>query len=151
MGTHPIFESDFDCLTDFTMSLAGTWKRVKADNAEAFGKVIGATEEQLKASAIAVSTVTYTFEGGNVKVERCHKYGDKELKTCNVCPIGGEGEFDTMGHKIKAKVTGDANELTLAAVSGWATGTAKVVGGQLVENIVHNESKTAVTTYWAKQ
>ena len=61
------------------MSLAGTWKRVKTDNGEAFGKAIGSTEEQLKAAAMAVSTVTYTFSGNSVTVERCHTYGDKQI------------------------------------------------------------------------
>ena len=61
------------------MSLVGTWKRVKVDNGMAFGKAIGATEAQLASSANAVSTVTYTITGGNVKVERCHKYDGKEL------------------------------------------------------------------------
>ena len=61
------------------MSLAGTWKKVKVDNGMAFGKAIGATEAQLASSANAVSTVTYTVTGNNVKVERCHKYDGKEL------------------------------------------------------------------------
>ena len=61
------------------MSLVGTWKRVKVDNGMAFGKAIGATEAQLASSANAVSTVTYTITGNNVKVERCHKYDGKEL------------------------------------------------------------------------
>ena len=73
------------------MSLAGTWKRVKTENGEAFGKAIGSTEEQLKAAAIAVSTVTYTFSGNSVTVERCHKYGDKEIVStgapCQGVPI----------------------------------------------------------------
>ena len=30
------------------MSLSGTWKRINVENGEAFGKAIGATEEQLK-------------------------------------------------------------------------------------------------------
>merc|ERR1712131_343716 len=136
---------------NYKMSLSGTWKRINVENGEAFGKAIGATEEQLKASAIAVSTVTYTFSGNNVTVERCHKYGDKEIKTSNTCEIGGEADFDTMGYKIKAKVTGDQNGLDLAAVSGWAAGTAKVVGGQLIETVTHKESGTTVTSIWDKQ
>merc|ERR1712126_131815 len=147
MGTHPIFESDFDCLT---MSLVGTWKRVKVDNGMAFGKAIGATEAQLASSANAVSTVTYTITGNNVKVERCHKYDGKELKTVNETAIGSEGEFDTMGYKIKAKLTGSADALEIACVSGWATASAKVAGGQLVESVTHKESGTTVTSYWDK-
>merc|ERR1712121_446269 len=149
MGTHPIFESDFDCLTE-NMSLNGTWKRVKVDNGLAFGKAIGATEAQLASSANAVSTVTYTITGNNVKVERCHKYDGKELKTVNETAIGSEGEFDTMGYKIKAKLTGSADALEIAATSGWATASAKVAGGQLVETIAHAESGTTVTSYWDK-
>ena len=151
------------------MSLAGTWKRVKVDNGMAFGKAIGATEAQLASSANAVSTVTYTITGNNVKVERCHKYDGKELvswiliqmipvdlswpqlkKTVNETAIGTEGEFDTMGYKIKAKLTGSADALEIAATSGWATASAKVVGGQLVESITHAESGTTVTSYWDK-
>ena len=56
-----------------------------------------------------------------------------------------------MGYKIKAKVTGDQNGLDLAAVSGWAAGTAKVVGSQLIENVTHKESGTTVTSTWEKQ
>merc|ERR1712002_1402424 len=149
MGTHPIFESDFDCLTE-NMSLNGTWKRVKVDNGLAFGKAIGATEAQLASSANAVSTVTYTISGGTVKVERVHKYDGKELKTVNETAIGSEGEFDTMGYKIKAKLTGSADALEIAATSGWATASAKVAGGQLVETITHSESGTTVTSYWDK-
>merc|ERR1712141_43235 len=149
MGTHPIFESDFDCLTE-NMSLNGTWKRVKVDNGLAFGKAIGATEAQLASSANAVSTVTYTITGNNVKVERCHKYDGKELKTVNETAIGSEGEFDTMGYKIKAKLTGSADALEIACVSGWANASAKVAGGQLVESVTHTESGTTVTSYWDK-
>ena len=68
------FENKFE-----NMALVGTWKRVKVDNGEAFGKAIGATEEQLKASAVAVSTVTYTFNGNNVQVDRCHTIGEKQI------------------------------------------------------------------------
>merc|ERR1712002_1071431 len=132
------------------MSLVGTWKRVKVDNGMAFGKAIGATEAQLASSANAVSTVTYTISGNTVKVERCHSYDGKELKTCNETAIGAEGEFDTMGYKIKAKLTGSADSLEIAATSGWATACAKVVGGQLVETITHAESGTTVTSYWDK-
>ena len=61
------------------MSLAGTWKKVKVDNGMAFGKAIGATDEQLAAQAQAVSTVTYEVNGNNIKVTRVHKIGDKEI------------------------------------------------------------------------
>ena len=61
------------------MSLAGSWKKIKVDNGLAFGKAIGATEEQLKASAVAVSTVTYTFDGNKVQVDRCHTIGEKQI------------------------------------------------------------------------
>merc|ERR1712096_546646 len=113
------------------MALNGTWKRVKVDNGMAFGKAIGATEAQLASSANAVSTVTYTISGNTVKVERVHKYDGKELKTCNETAIGSEGEFDTMGYNIKAKLSGSADALEIAATSGWATASAKIVGGQL--------------------
>ena len=71
-------------------------------------------------------------------------------KTVNETAIGTEGEFDTMGYKIKAKLTGSADALEIAATSGWATASAKVVGGQLVESITHAESGTTVTSYWDK-
>ena len=61
------------------MSLAGTWKKVKVDNGMAFGKAIGATDEQLAAQAQAVSTMTYEVNGNNIKVTRVHKIGDKEI------------------------------------------------------------------------
>merc|ERR1711931_400242 len=150
MGTHPIFESDFDCLTEYKMSLAGSWKKVKVDNGMAFGKAIGATDEQLAAQATAVSTVTYEISGSNIKVTRVHKIGDKEIKTVNSADIGSEGEFETQGKKIKCKVTGSTDAVEMAAVSGWANASAKVVGGQLVESITHNESNTTLTTYWDK-
>ena len=61
------------------MSLAGSWKKVKVDNGMAFGKAIGATDEQLAAQAQAVSTVTYEINGNTIKVTRVHKIGDKEI------------------------------------------------------------------------
>ena len=64
------------------MSLAGSWKKVKVDNGMAFGKAIGATDEQLAAQAQAVSTVTYEINGNNIKVTRVHKIGDKEIVSC---------------------------------------------------------------------
>merc|ERR1711990_56475 len=67
MGTHPIFESDFDCLTE-KMSIAGSWKKVKVDNGLIFGKAIGATDEQLAKQAQATSTVNYEITGNQVKV-----------------------------------------------------------------------------------
>lgn len=70
------------------MSLAGTWKKVKVDNGMAFGKAIGATDEQLAAQAQAVSTVTYEVNGNNIKVTRVHKIGDKEIVSFHkyICP-----------------------------------------------------------------
>merc|ERR1712127_1002462 len=132
MGTHPIFESDFDCLTKFkNMSLAGTWKKTKVDNGLAFGKAIGASDEQLAKQAQATSTVTYEVNGNNIKVTRVHTIAGNAMKTENSAVIGQEGEFDTQGHKIKA-------------VSGWANATAKIVGGQLIESVTHNESGQTV-------
>merc|ERR1711970_1192153 len=138
MGTHPIFESDFDCLTEIKkMSLAGTWKKVKVDNGLAFGKAIGASDEQLAKQAKATSTVTYEINGNAMKTE-------------NSAVIGQEGEFDTQGHKIKAIVSGDASGLELKAVSGWANASAKLVGAQLIESVTHNESGQTVTSTWER-
>merc|ERR1711892_605267 len=82
MGTHPIFESDFDCLTEVkNMSLAGTWKKTKVDNGLAFGKAIGASDEQLAKQAQATSTVTYEVNGNNIKVTRVHTIAGNALKT----------------------------------------------------------------------
>merc|ERR1712176_1626200 len=146
MGTHPIFESDFDCLTDkIKMSLAGTWKKVKVDNGLAFGKAIGATDEQLAKQAQATSVVTYEINGKNIKVTRVHTIAGNDLQTENSAVIGEEGEFDTQGHKIKAVVTGDASALEMKAVSGWANASAKIVNGQLIESVTHNESGQTVT------
>merc|ERR1711955_13152 len=150
MGTHPIFESDFDCLTDFSMTLVGSWKKVKVDNGLAFGKAIGATDEQLAKQAKATSTVNYEINGDSIKVTRVHTVEGNDMKTVNEGTIGKEGEFETQGHKIKALISGDANELHLKAVSGWATATAKIVGGQLVETVTHNESGQTLTTTWDK-
>lgn len=132
------------------MSLAGTWKKVKVDNGMAFGKAIGATDEQLAAQAQAVSTVTYEINGNTIKVTRVHKIGEKEIKTVNQADIGSEGEFETQGKKIKCKVTGSTSDVQMAATSGWANASAKIVGGQLVESITHNESNTTLTTFWDK-
>ena len=54
------------------MSLAGSWKKIKVDNGLAFGKAIGATDEQLAKQAKATSTVTYEINGNNIKVTRVH-------------------------------------------------------------------------------
>merc|ERR1711892_1091508 len=151
MGTHPIFESDFDCLTEVkNMSLAGTWKKTKVDNGLAFGKAIGASDEQLAKQAQATSTVTHEVNGNNIKVTRVHTIAGNAMKTENSAVIGQEGEFDTQGHKIKAIVSGSASSLELKAVSGWANATAKIVGGQLIESVTHNESGQTVTSTWER-
>lgn len=54
------------------MSLAGSWKKIKVDNGLAFGKAIGASDEQLAKQAKATSTVTYEINGNNIKVTRVH-------------------------------------------------------------------------------
>merc|ERR1712131_503927 len=133
MGTHPIFESDFDSQQNLLMALAGTWKKVKVDNGFAFGKAIGATDEQLAKQAQATSVVTYEINGKNIKVTRVHTIAGNDLKTQNSAVIGEEGEFDTQGHKMKA-------------VSGWANASAKIVNGQLIESVTHNESGQTVTS-----
>ena len=71
-------------------------------------------------------------------------------KTVNQADIGSEGEFETQGKKIKCKVTGSTSDVQMAATSGWANASAKIVGNQLVESITHNESNTTLTTYWDK-
>merc|ERR1712110_336666 len=99
MGTHPIFESDFDCLTEkkIKMSIAGSWKKVKVDNGLKFGKAIGATDEQLAKQAQATSIVNYEITGNHVKVTRVHTIAGNDLKTVNEADIGAEGEFETQG------------------------------------------------------
>merc|ERR1712141_740014 len=143
MGTHPIFESDFDCLTE-KMSIAGSWKKVKVDNGLKFGKAIGATDEQLAKQAQATSTVNYEITGNHVKVTRVHTIAGNDLKTVN------EAEIETQGKKIKVKVGGTPDSLTLDAVSGWAKASVKVVDGQLVGSMTHAESGETLTTYWAR-
>merc|ERR1711976_974470 len=150
MGTPPIFESDFDCLTE-KMSLAGTWKKVNVENGLAFGKAIGASDEQLAKQAKATSVVTYEINGNNIKVTRVHTIDGNDLKTVNSADIGSEAEFDTQGHKIKAVVPGDASSLALKAVSGYLSATAKIVDGKLVESVTHNESGQTVTSTWERQ
>ena len=54
------------------MSLAGTWKKVNVENGLAFGKAIGASDEQLAKQAKATSVVTYEINGNNIKVTRVH-------------------------------------------------------------------------------
>ena len=61
------------------MSLAGTWKKVKVDNGLAFGKAIGATDEQLAKQAQATSVVTYEINGKNIKVTRVHTIAGNDL------------------------------------------------------------------------
>ena len=146
------------------MSLAGTWKKVNVENGLAFGKAIGASDEQLAKQAKATSVVTYEINGNNIKVTRVHTIEGNDLvsfnwlfqgkigfqKTENSCTIGQEAEFDTQGHKIKAVVTGDASALEMKAVSGWANASAKLVGGKLIESVTHNESGQTVTSTWER-
>lgn len=54
-----------------------------------------------------------------------------------------------MEHKINCNVTGTDGDLTLKAVSGWATATAKVSGDVLVETVTH-ESGATMTNTWAR-
>merc|ERR1712007_69124 len=103
MGTHPIFESDFDCLTE-KMSIAGSWKKVKVDNGLKFGKAIGATDEQLAKQAQATSTVNYEITGNHVKVTRVHTIAGNDLKTVNEADIGAEGEFRLKEKRSRSKL-----------------------------------------------
>merc|ERR1711868_122032 len=143
MGTHPIFESDFDCLTDifffqinlFTMSMNGNWKKVKSDNAAAFGTAIGATKEQLEKAAKTVTTLTYKVTGKTVT---------------NTGTIGSEAEYQFLEHKIPCQVTGKDGDLVLKAKSGWATAHAKLEGDNLIETITHHESGTTMVNTWAR-
>ena len=67
-----------------------------------------------------------------------------------ICDKPEKADFDTMGYKIKATVTGDQSWLNLAAVSGWANGIAKVDGDKLIESVTHCESNTTVTSTWER-
>jgi len=111
---------------------------------------VSPTDEQLAKQAKATSTVKYEISGTHIKVTRTHTVDGNDLTTVNEADFGKEAEFNTQGHKIKAIVEGNGDALNLKATSGWATGSAKVVGGQLVESITHNESGKTVTSTWNK-
>ena len=64
------------------MSLAGTWKKVNVENGLAFGKAIGASDEQLAKQAKATSVVTYEINGNNIKVTRVHTIDGNALVSC---------------------------------------------------------------------
>jgi len=53
-----------------------------------------------------------------------------------------------LAHKIKVAISGADGDLTMKAVSGWATAHAKIVGGQLVETTTHHESGTVMVNTW---
>merc|ERR1712058_200942 len=128
MGTHPIFESDFDCLTDFQNALAGNWKQTKSEGGMDFLKAIGATAEQMEQAKNTEITVEYKVNGNEVTVSRTYKTAAGAKTITNVSTIGASGEYQFMEHKINCNVTGTDGDLTLKAVSGWATATAKVSG-----------------------
>merc|ERR1711970_159138 len=150
MGTHPIFESDFDCLTDFKkMSLNGKWKQASSDNAVAFVTAIGGTQEQLEKMAKTKIELTYKVDGNTVTTTRSYSGAGAMPAITNTGTIGGgECEYQLLSHKIKVAITGSDGDLTLKAVSGWATATAKIVGNQLVETVTHHESGTVMTNTW---
>merc|ERR1712160_12364 len=147
MGTRPIFESDFDCLSNsyFEMSLNGTWKQVNSENGLAFGTAIGATKEQLEKKSKTVTALTYKVEGNTVTTTP-----EGVVTISNTGTIGGDGEYNFMENKIKCAITGKDGDLTLKAVSGWATATAKIVGSQLIESITHHESGSTMTNTWER-
>merc|ERR1711868_286627 len=158
MGTHPIFESDFDCLTDifffqinlFTMSMNGNWKKVKSDNAAAFGTAIGATKEQLEKAAKTVTTLTYKVTGNTITTSRTYTGPDGAKTVTNTGTIGSEAEYQFLEHKIPCQVTGKDGDLVLKAKSGWATAHAKLEGDNLTETITHHESGTTMVNTWAR-
>merc|ERR1712002_720958 len=104
MGTHPIFESDFDCLTDnfFKMSMTGTWKKVSSDNGAAFGMAIGATKEQLEKSAKTTTVLEMKVEGDSITTTRTYTGPDGTRTVTNTGKIGGEAEYNFLEQKLSA-------------------------------------------------
>merc|ERR1712141_598722 len=127
------------------MSLNGTWKQAKSENAVAFVTAIGGTKEQLEKMAKTKIDLTYKIEGNNVTTTRVYNGPDGSKSVTNTGVIGGESEYELLGHKVKVAVSGKDGDLTLKATSGWATATAKIVGNQLVETSTHHESGTVMT------
>merc|ERR1712071_478352 len=151
MGTHPIFESDFDCLTEVK----------KICHLPVPGRRPRLTMASLLARQLAPPTSNWpsrprppppsrTRSMATTSRSRASTLSPATPKTENSAVIGQEGEFDTQGHKIKAIVSGSASSLELKAVSGWANATAKIVGGQLIESVTHNESGQTVTSTWER-
>ena len=70
------------------MTLVGSWKKVKVDNGLAFGKAIGATDEQLAKQAKATSTVNYEINGDSIKVTRVHTVEGNDMVSCNHIQMG---------------------------------------------------------------
>merc|ERR1711990_1063029 len=108
MGTHPIFESDFDCLTEKSnlciMSMNGNWKKVKSDNAAAFGTAIGATKEQMEKAAKTVTTLTYKVTGNTITTSRTCTGPDGAKTVTNTGTIGAEATTNSSNTKSLAKL-----------------------------------------------
>merc|ERR1712226_1320818 len=150
MGTHPIFESDFDCLTELNlsvMSLNGAWKKVKTENEAEFGAAIGATPEMAAVSAIGAS---YAVAGNDITIKRTYSTPAGEQEVTNSGSIGSEAEYSFLGNKIQCQLSGSDGDLTVKATSGWATVSIKVNGNELRETITHHESGVSMTNIWER-
>jgi len=126
----------------------GKWTQVKSEGGIAFGKAIGATDEQLEQGKQTKTDLEYTVTGNTIKATRTYTTPAGSKTVSNTAEIGGEGEYMFMEHKIKCAISGSDGDLTLKAVSGWATANAKIVGGQLIETITHHESGVTMTNVW---
>lgn len=132
------------------MSLNGKWKQVNSVGGLEFGQAIGATAEQLEQGKQTKTDLEYKVSGNTITATRTYTSPAGSKTVSNTAEIGGEGEYMFMEHKIKCAISGSDGDLTLKAVSGWATATAKIVGGQLIETITHSESGKSMTNTWER-
>merc|ERR1711915_115738 len=126
MGTHPIFESDFDCLTE--MAFAGSWNKIAVDGVAGFAGVAGIPEDKLAAAGALISTVV-TEDGDNYSFERTYP-GD--VKTMMKFTVGQESEIEGPTGPVNAVVSRDGDAL-VATITGIAAKIG-VEGGKLIEN-----------------
>merc|ERR1739848_44259 len=136
MGTHPIFESDFDCLTEkLIMSFAGCWKRESVEGAEALAAAFKMPEEKLQRARQAELVTTISENGDNFTVKRTYTLGGNKKETTNSFTIGVESDFEgPQGNAIKGKMLREGAKLVGTSGSDIKM-ELEIIGGKLVESV----------------
>merc|ERR1711931_182234 len=120
MGTHPIFESDFDCLTELKMSFSGAWKKSASEGGEAFFTAFDPkpeVAEKMRKAALAEMVTTIVDDGASITMSRVLSLdGNSKNLPENKLVFGQECELTgPMGRTFKCTPTRAGDVITMAA------------------------------------